>query len=77
MYQSAQNSFGENKFHDLLQLPQVLYTLNNISQVANVKKVLLIKAALLHGSILENSLHHSEEINDTMKLFLIWDTEAS
>ena len=31
---------------------------------------------ILHGSILENSLHHSGERKDPRKFILIWDTGA-
>ena len=77
MYQAYQDSFCDNKCHELLQLPLLLSTLNHIDNVANINKLVLIRSALLCGSILEYHLHHSVEIKYPRKLILIWDTGAS
>ena len=59
IFQADQDSFCGNDFHDFLQLPQLLSTLNHIYHVANVKKLMLRRAELLCGSILDHCLHHS------------------
>ena len=77
VYQAAQDSFFENEYHDFLQLPQLISTLNHIYPFANVNNMLLRLAALMHGLILGNCLHHSGELKDPRKLVLIWDTDNS
>ena len=61
VYQSARDFFCNNESHELLQLPRLLYTLNFIDHVVNIKNMLLRQAALMRGSILENYLYHSTE----------------
>ena len=77
MSQAAQDCFCDNESRDLLQMTRLLYTLNDIDHISNVKKMLFGQATLLRGSIWENYLHHSGERNYPRKLMLIWDTGAS
>ena len=70
--QAHQDGFCDNEYHDFLQLMQLLSTLHHIDHVANVKKLLLRRAAILRGSILENILHSGER-KDPRTLILIWD----
>ena len=74
--QAAQDCFCDNESRDLLQMTRLLYTLNDIDHISNVKKMLFGQATLLRGSIWENYLHHSGERNYPRKLMLIWDTVA-
>ena len=61
--QAAKDIFCDNEYHDFLQLSLLIYTLNHIDHVSNVKNMLLRQVELLHGEILKNSLHHSGERN--------------
>ena len=69
--QSSQDSFCNDESHEFLQLSRLLYTINYIDNIANVKKLMLIQATLLHGSILENRLHHSRDRKYPRNLILI------
>ena len=77
VYQAAQDSFCDNESHDFLKRMQLVSTLNSIDHVSNIKKLLLRRASLLRGSILDHILHHSGDKKNPMTLILIWDTGSS
>ena len=75
--QASQDSFCVNEYCDFLQILLLIFILNKIGPVFNVKNLMLRQAILLYRSILENCLYHSGDRKYPIKLILILDTGYS